>query len=92
MSTIAFMNTQCVSASQSEREQTKNIIEATAIGGHTAYISALTALDPSKAAENWRSFSQWAGSVKDLPTITSQKVPPSDTNSDYLALILILRL
>ncbi|XP_036434038.1 complement component C7 isoform X1 [Colossoma macropomum] len=59
-----------------KRDQRKNIIEATAIGGHTAYISALTALDPSKAAENWRSFSQWAGSVKDLPTITSQKIRP----------------
>ncbi|KAI4887987.1 hypothetical protein NFI96_027351 [Prochilodus magdalenae] len=62
--------------SKLEREHSDTSSKATAIGGHTAYIAALQTLDLNSAAENWRRFSQWAGSVKDYPTIISQKIRP----------------
>ncbi|XP_066514941.1 3-oxoacid CoA transferase 1a [Hoplias malabaricus] len=59
-----------------KRDTGEKNIKVTVRGGHSAYVSAISSVDPSSAVENWRSFSQWAGSVKNLPVLISQKVRP----------------
>ncbi|XP_076859381.1 complement component C7 [Brachyhypopomus gauderio] len=52
------------------------VVQGRARGGHPAYIAKLSAIDITKGEENRKSFSMWAGSVKDMPIPISQKIRP----------------
>ncbi|KAA0720003.1 Complement component C7 [Triplophysa tibetana] len=46
------------------------------IGGHTAYIAGLSLIDLENPEKNQQMYSNWAGSVKDLPKVIKQKLRP----------------
>ncbi|XP_049342055.1 complement component C7 isoform X2 [Astyanax mexicanus] len=57
-------------------QHSKTNRQVTANGGDTGYIAKLTSLNLNNPEANEKVFSQWAGSVKDLPKVISQKIRP----------------
>lgn len=45
-------------------------------GGHSGFLAGLSYLDLNNPAGNKRRYSQWAGSVPDLPEVIKQKLTP----------------